>query len=112
MCPDFTKDSEACRKKWSNIYNEYKEDKAINLRSGSDRSEKCRWYLLVDEFMHDRANVVFHAHASATNPEGPKSVSQSATNTMEYRSGEGTSKSPKPKGKDDTFAKLCIGEIR
>lgn len=31
MCPDFTKDSEACRKKWGAIYNDYKEDKAMNL---------------------------------------------------------------------------------
>lgn len=112
MCPDFTKDSEACRKKWANIYNEYKEDKANNLKSGSDRSEKCRWYLLIDEFMHDRANVVSHAHASATNPDGPKSASQSVTNTMEYRYGEGTSKSPEPKRKEDTFAERCIGEIK
>lgn len=29
LCPDFTKDSEACRKKWSAIYNDYKEDKAM-----------------------------------------------------------------------------------
>ena len=77
LCPDFTKDSEACRKKWSTIYNEYKEDKSLNMRSGSDRSEKCCWYTLVDEFMSDRAHVVSHAHASATNPDGPKS-----TNTL------------------------------
>ena len=61
ICPEFSKDSEACRKKWSTIYNEYKEDKAMNLKSGSQRSEKCRWYHLVDEFMFDRA-MSCHMH--------------------------------------------------
>jgi hypothetical protein len=73
ICPDFNKDSEACQKKWSSIYNDYKEDKATNLKSGSNRSEKSRWYGLVDEFMFDRANVVSHAHANAFIPEGIKS---------------------------------------
>ena len=51
LCPNFTKDSEACNKKWSAIYNNYKEDKFMNLKSGLQRSEKCRWFQLVDEFM-------------------------------------------------------------
>ncbi|KAG0596501.1 hypothetical protein M758_UG260600 [Ceratodon purpureus] len=61
MCPDFTKDSEACRKKWSAIYNHYKEGKAMKSKLGSHRSKKCRWYQLVDEterrwsHMHMRA---------------------------------------------------------
>lgn len=112
LCPDFTKDSEACRKKWSAIYGDYKEDKAMNLKSGSQRSEKCRWYQLVDEFMFDRAHVVAHAHASAANPDGPKCMTTSDTQTTEQRSGESTSKSPDPKRKDDIFLERCIGEIR
>ena len=114
MCPDFTKDSEACRKKWSAIYNDYKEDKAMNGRSGSQRSEKCRWYTLVDEFMYDRANVVSHAHASANKPDGPKSdtMPMSDIYTTEQRSGECSSKSPEPKRKDDIFMERCLGEIR
>ena len=28
LCLDFTKNNEACRKKWNSIYNDYKEDKA------------------------------------------------------------------------------------
>ena len=111
LCPDFTKDSEACRKKWSAIYNDYKEDKAMNMKSGSQRSEKCRWYELVDEFMFDRANVVSHACVSAINPDGPKCAATSNTNTTEQRSGENTSKSPEPKCKDDMFLERCIGEI-
>ena len=100
LCPEFTKDSEACRKKWSSIYNDYKEDKAMNMRSGSDRSEKCRWYVLVDEFMSDRAYVVSHTHANATNPDGPKSASASFTATTEHNASETTSKSPEPKCKE------------
>ena len=114
LCPDFTKDSEACRKKWSAIYNEYKEDKSMNMKSGSRRSEKCRWYTLVDEFMYDRANVVSHAHASTVNPDGPKSdtIATSDTHTIEPRSGESTLKSPEPKRKENMYMERCIGEIR
>lgn len=112
LCPDFTKDSEACRKKWSVMYNEYKEDKSMNMRSGSERSEKCRWYTLVDEFMSDRAHVVSHAHASASNPDGPKLSSTTETNTTKLRSGESVSKSPEPKRKDEVFMERCLGEIR
>lgn len=112
LCPDFTKDSEACRKKWSVMYNEYKEDKSMNMRSGSERSEKCCWYTLVDEFMSDRAHVVSHAHASASNPDGPKLSSTTETNTTKLRSGESVSKSPEPKRKDEVFMERYLGEIR
>lgn len=112
LCLDFTKDFKACRKKWSSIYNDYKEDKVINANSGSQQSNKCRWYLLVDEFMFDRANVVSHAHASATNPDGPKGMSTPDTSTTEQRSGESVSKSPKPKRKDELAMERCIGEIK
>lgn len=112
LCPDLTKDSEACRKKWSSIYNDYKEDKAMNMKLGSQRSEKCRWFQLVDEFMFDRANVVSHAHASARNPDGVKSTATSISNTIDQKSGESTSKSLEPKRMQDVFMQQCISEIR
>ena len=111
LCPDFPKDSEACRKKWSSIYNEYKEDKAMNMRSGSDRSEKCRWYQLIDEFMSDRAHVISHAYASAMDPDGPKYASASDTNMTEHNARESTSKSPEPKRKEEIFLERCLGRI-
>ena len=112
LCPDFPKDSEACRKKWTSIYNDYKEDKAMNARSGSDRSEKCRWFQLVDECMSDRAHVVTHAHASATSPEGPTKTSGSDTFTADHKSAECSSKSPVPKRKDDLIVERCIGQMK
>lgn len=112
MCPDFNKDSEACRKKWSSIYTEYKEDKAMNMKSGSQRSEKCRWYLLVDEFMFDRANVVSHAHADVMDGDGVKCSVTSETNTKEQKSGESSSKSPEPKRKEELFLERCLGELK
>ena len=112
MCPDFPKDSKACRKKWSVIYNDYKEDKALNLKSGSQRSDKCRWFQLVDEFMFDRANVVTHAHASVVDGDGVKCTATMETNTTELRSGESSSKSPSIKRKEDIFMDRCIGTIQ
>ena len=112
MCPEFTKDSEACRKKWSVIYNDYKEDKAMNLKSGSQRSDKCRWFQLVDEFMFDRANVVSHAHASAVGGDGVKCTATSETNTTGIRTGDSSSKSPEPKRKEDAFMERCMSDMR
>ena len=112
MCPDFPKDSEACRKKWSVIYNDYKEDKAMNFKSDSQRSEKCRWFQLVDEFMFDRTNVVSHAHASVVDGDGVKCTATSETNATENSFKESTSKSPEPKRKDDLFMDKYMGEIR
>ena len=111
LCPDFAKDSEACKTKWSSIYNDYKEDKAMNMRSRSDCSEKCRWYQLVDEFMSDRTHVVSHAYASVMDPGDPKSASTSVTNTTEHNARESTSKSPEPKRKEKNFLERCLGRI-
>lgn len=110
MCPDFPKDSEACRKNWSVIYNDYKEDKAMNMKSGAHRSEKCRWYQLVDEFMFDRANVVYHAHASAMGGDGVKCAITS--DTTDRKSVEVTSKSPEPRRKDDILFERCMGDMK
>ena len=51
VCPDFPKDSEACRKKWSVIYNDYKEDKALNLKSGESTSKSPGTKRREDMFM-------------------------------------------------------------
>ena len=111
MCPEFTKDSEACRKKWSVIYKNYKEDKVMNLKSGSQRSDKCRWFQLVDEFMFDRANVVSHAHAIAVDGDGVKCIATSDTNTTGIRTGDSSSKSSEPKRKDDAFMERCMSDM-
>ncbi|KAJ7548450.1 hypothetical protein O6H91_07G012700 [Diphasiastrum complanatum] len=68
-CSDFDKDVEACRKKWRTIYKEYKEDKLANKVSGNGRSNKCKYFDIVDEYMHDRAHVVCYAHASTIDVE-------------------------------------------
>ena len=83
----------------------------IQGRQGNARSEKCRWYQLVDEFMSDKAHIISHAHASAMELDGPKSANASFTNTTDHKSGEGTSKSPEPKRKDDIFLERCLGRI-
>ena len=75
----------------------------MNMRSGSDHSEKCRWYQLVHEFMSNWAHIVSHAHASATNLDGPKSGGASFNHTTEHKSGESISQSPEPKRKETFF---------
>ena len=112
VCSDFPKYSEVCHKKWSVIYNDYKKDKALHLKSGSQRSEKCRWFQLVDEFMFDRANVVSYAHASVVGGDGVKCTATSEINTTKLRSGESSSKSLGIKQNEDMFMERCIGVIQ
>ncbi|MCO5561944.1 hypothetical protein L7F22_015570 [Adiantum nelumboides] len=52
-CHGFDKDSEACRKKWIRVYKEYKDDRHL---SNDEKTQKCRFYDLVDFYMGDRAN--------------------------------------------------------
>ena len=66
----------------------------MNLKSGSQRSEKCRWFQLVDEFMFNHAHVVSHAHASTVNSDGSNLAAPSDSNTTDRRSSESTLKSP------------------
>jgi hypothetical protein len=52
----------------------------MNMKSDSQRSEKCCKYQLVDEFMFNRANVVSHTYANAVNVDGLKSTTTLYTN--------------------------------
>lgn len=52
-CFGFDKDSEACRKKWIRVYKEYKDD--VHLPN-DDKSQKCRFYDLLDFYMGNRAS--------------------------------------------------------
>jgi hypothetical protein len=66
---------------------------------------------VVDEFMSDRAHVVAHAHASATNPEGPKPTSPSDAFTADHKPRMSSSKSPEPKRKEEVFFERCINQM-
>ena len=84
----------------------------MNMKSGSQRFKKCRWYQLVDEFMFDRTNVLSHAHASARNADGVNTTATSIAPTIDQKSGESTSKSPEPKRNPDPFMQQYLSEIR
>ena len=47
----------------------YKSDYTVNGTSSSQRSSKCKYYSIIDNYMHDRANVLKYVHASATNED-------------------------------------------
>lgn len=69
---DFDKDSEACRKKWAQLLNQYRADKTHNMISGNDRKITCKWFDIMDEYCHDRASVTCVSHASSGGDcEGP-----------------------------------------
>ena len=74
----------------------------MNMKSGSQRSEKCRWFQVV-EIMFDRTNIVSHTHASARNADEVKSTAISITNRIDQKNGENTSKSPKLKRNPNVF---------
>ena len=84
----------------------------MNIKLGSQQLKKCRWFQLVDEFMFDRAIVISCAYASAQNADELKATATSITNIIDQKSGEITSKSPKPKRNPDVFMQQYITEIR
>ncbi|MCO5602185.1 hypothetical protein L7F22_056313 [Adiantum nelumboides] len=63
---DLDKASEACRKMWGRVYDKYKADKLHNSMLGNDVKKTCKWFDVVDEYMHDHAHVCVYSHASAT----------------------------------------------
>ena len=66
---------DACRKKWKKLYDDYKSDYTVNNIYGSQRSSKCKYYTIIDSYMHDRANVLKHVHGSATDEDPNKDPS-------------------------------------
>ena len=74
-CPDFDRSSDACRKKRKKLYDDYKYDYTVNGTSGSGGSSKCKYYAIIDSYMHDCANVLKHVHGSATDEVANKDPS-------------------------------------
>ena len=61
-CPDFNWSSDACRKKWNSLYNDYKADYTANNIFDNQRSSRSKFYSLIDGYMHECANVMKHVH--------------------------------------------------
>ena len=62
--------------------------------------------------MFDRANVVSHAHASVVDGDGVKCAVTLEANIIEQKSGQGSSKSPEPKRKEEMLVDRCMGELK
>ena len=107
-CPDFNRNSDACRKKWKKLYDDYKSDYTVNGTSGSQRSSKYKYYSIIDSYMHDRAYVLKHVHGSATDEDPNKDLSsllhegEDVQETM--RPPEASSFEAQGKKKTDKFA--------
>lgn len=68
-CLDFDRSSDACRKKWKILYDDYKYDYTVNGIFGIQRSSMYKYYSIIDNYMHNRANVLKHVHGSATDED-------------------------------------------
>lgn len=66
MIPNFTRSSVACKKKFSSIFKQYKEDKLANGISGNDRRE-CQFFDSMDEWWHQAGQVMKHVSATTDN---------------------------------------------
>ena len=108
ICPDFNRSSDACRKKWKKLYDDYKSNYTANGTSGSERSSKCKYYSIIDSYMHDRANVLKHVHGSATDEDpnkDPSSLLHEGEDVQEtIRPPEASSSEVQGKKKMDKFA--------
>jgi hypothetical protein len=57
------------------LYDDYKSDYIVDGTSTNQRSSKCKYYSIIDSYMHDRANVLKHVHDSATDKDPIKDPS-------------------------------------
>ena len=107
-CPDFDRSSDACCKKWKKLYDDYKSDYIINGTCGSQRSSKCKYYSIIDSYMHDCANVLKHVYSSATDEDpnkDPFSLRHEGEDVQEtIRPPEASSSEVQGKKKTDKFA--------
>ena len=74
-CPDFDRSNDACRKKWKKLYDDYKFDSTVNGTFGSQRLLKWKYYSIINNYIHDRANVLKYVHDSATDEDPNKDPS-------------------------------------
>ena len=74
-CSDFNWSSNACRKKWKSLYDDYKADYTANSISSNQRSSRSKFYSLIDGYMHERANVMKHVHGGLDDDD-PKTEPQ------------------------------------
>ena len=88
-CPNFNRSSDACRKKWKSLYHDYKADYIANGVSGNQRSSRFKFYSLIDDYMHERANVMKHVHGGVddddpnTEPQEDQEDLQESTGVCE-----------------------------
>ena len=106
-CPDFDRSSDACRKIWKKLYDDYKFDYTVNDTSGSQKSSKCKYSSIIDSYIHDRANVLKHVHGSAPNEDpnkDPSSLLHEGVDVQEtMRPPEASSSKVQEKKKMDKF---------
>ncbi|KAI5057964.1 hypothetical protein GOP47_0027979 [Adiantum capillus-veneris] len=108
MFANCDKDGQACRKKWARVNKQHREDKAHNAISGNDRKRSCKWYDVVDEYMHDRANVVCKSHASSIGEElEPGDHGQEGVYVY-TKEKEEKKVNPKSNAKDDALHQLVM----
>ncbi|MCO5572370.1 hypothetical protein L7F22_026123 [Adiantum nelumboides] len=53
---DFDKNSESCRKKWQRVYKSFKDDKALLAAPSGDKYLSCKWFELVEHYMHNHVD--------------------------------------------------------
>ena len=57
------------------MYDDYKSDYIVNGTSSNQRSSECKYYSIIDKYMHDCANVLKHVHSSAIDEDPNKDPS-------------------------------------
>ena len=56
----------------------YRVDKAHNAISDNDNKRTCKWYDIVDEYMHDRTNVHCLNHALSMGDDSFAKITKSS----------------------------------
>lgn len=68
LIPGLNRSTEACKKKFNNVFKQYKVDKMANIVSGEGRHE-CKFYDSIDQWWHQTGTVMKHVSASANDTD-------------------------------------------
>jgi hypothetical protein len=91
MLPNFNRTATACRKKFTQVFASYKEDKLANGISGNNRQES-KFYEAMDEWYHQAGQVFKHVSATTTDNTKNLANSPSEVESMPSSTPSSTSK--------------------
>ena len=98
MLPKFNRTATVCRKKFTQVFVAYKEDKLANGISGNNRQEK-KFYEVMDKWYHQAGQVFKHVSATTNDSDDLITASPPQVDSVPSSTPRSTTPSSSSKGK-------------